>query len=139
VDPSPERPLTGQCACGGVRFEITAPFASARYCHCHRCQRRTGTVASPNARLQEAAYELLEGQELLRSWQPPDGQAKWFCSACGGHLYSRPPEGGVLYVRLGSIDGDPGIRPEYHQWVSSAASWEQLPDDGLPRYPEGGP
>jgi hypothetical protein len=136
---SPASPLTGQCACGGVRFRITAPFVSARYCHCHRCQRRTGTVASPNARLPREAYELLEGKQLLRSWQPPDGMGKWFCAGCGGQLYSANEGGDAIFVRLGTIDGDPGIRPEYHQWVSSAPTWEPIPDDGLPRYPEGGP
>ena len=39
-------------------------------------------------------------------------------------------------VRLGAVDGDPGIRPEWHQFVSSAPDWEPLPDDGLPRFPE---
>ena len=42
--------LTGGCGCGAVRFEISEPFASANYCHCTRCQRRTGTAASANGR-----------------------------------------------------------------------------------------
>ena len=33
--------LTGACGCGAVRFEVTAPFVAALYCHCTRCQRRT--------------------------------------------------------------------------------------------------
>jgi len=28
------------------------------------------------------------------------------------------------------------VRPQWHQWVSSASPWEPLPDDGLPRYDE---
>ena len=34
------------------------------------------------------------------------------------------------------IDGDPGVRPQSHQFVAYAACWEEIPDDGLPRYPE---
>ena len=41
--------LTGGCSCGAVRFEVTEPLVSARYCHCTRCQRRTGTAASASA------------------------------------------------------------------------------------------
>ena len=37
-------------------------------------------------------------------------------------------------MRLGAMDADPGIRPRWHQWVSSAPEWEPLPDDGLPRF-----
>jgi hypothetical protein len=38
-------------------------------------------------------------------------------------------------IRLGSLDGDPGIRPQWHQFVDSRAVWDELPEDGLPRYP----
>ena len=41
----------------------------------------------------------------------------------------------LVAVRLGTLDGDPGIRPHFRQFVSSAASWEPLPDDGLERHP----
>ena len=41
-----------------------------------------------------------------------------------------------LGVRLGSFDADPGVRPSFRQYVAYAASWEPIPDDGLPRFPE---
>jgi hypothetical protein len=31
------------------------------------------------------------------------------------------------------------VRPIYHQFVAYASPWEPLPDDGLPRFPEGRP
>jgi hypothetical protein len=37
-------------------------------------------------------------------------------------------------VRLGAFDGDPGVRPSFRTHVDTAAVWEPLPDDGLPRY-----
>jgi hypothetical protein len=132
--PSPESPLPGRCACGSVRFNVTAAFESARYCHCHRCQHRTGTSSAANAKLAVNAFEIAQGKEKLRRWEPDDGQAKWYCVDCGGHIFSRPPGGDHVFVRLGALDGDPGIRPQYRQWVSSAVSWETIPDDGLPRY-----
>ena len=53
-------------------------------------------------------------------------------------LFSRPPSGGEpTGVRLGAFDGDPGIRPQYRQFVEYAAAWEPIPDDRLPRHPEG--
>ena len=36
----------------------------------------------------------------------------------------------------GTFDRDPGLRPQYRQFVAYAALWEPLPDDGLPRYDE---
>jgi hypothetical protein len=42
-------------------------------------------------------------------------------------------------VRLGALDGDPEVRPMRHSYVDSRAPWDELPDDGLPRYPDAPP
>jgi hypothetical protein len=134
----PDLPLTGGCLCGAVRFEVTEPPVSAGYCHCSRCRRRTGTAASIQARIAPGSLRLLQGQELIRAYEPPDGFAKLFCSACGSALFSRPPgRDEVSSVRFGAFDDDPGIRPSYRQFVAYAAPWEPIPDDGLERFPEG--
>jgi hypothetical protein len=126
--------------CGGVRFEISEPLALAGYCHCTRCQRRTGTSHSISARLTPGSLRIVAGEDLIASFAPPDGFAKLFCTACGSALFGRHPrDPDVVSVRLGTLDGDPGVRPSYHQFVSYAAAWEPLPDDGLPRYPEARP
>jgi hypothetical protein len=132
--------LTGGCLCGGVRFEVTEPLVRASYCHCTRCQRRTGTAASAQARVAPGALRVTAGEELVRSYAPPTGFAKEFCSACGSALWSRSPDDReVVSVRLGAFDGDPGIRPAHRQFVAYAAAWEPLPDDGLPRHAESPP
>lgn len=129
--------LTGGCLCGGVRWEISEPLVSASYCHCTRCQRRTGTAASAQARVAPGSLRLVQGEELVREWVPPDGWPKAYCSSCGGALWSRSPtEEGLFSVRLGTFDTDPGIRPQWRQFVAYAAPWEPIPDDGLPSYPE---
>src|SRR6266566_3237460 len=110
--------LTGGCLCGGVRFEVTEPLVSAGYCHCKRCQRRTGTAASASARIAPGSLRVISGDELVRAWQPDDGYAKAFCSACGSALWSRhPAQHELISIRLGAFDEDPGIRPEHHQYV----------------------
>lgn len=130
-------PLTGRCLCGGVRFEVSELPVSAGYCHCTRCQRRTGTAASLSANLAPGSLRVLAGEELIRCWQPPEGWAKCFCSACGGALWSRHPEDpDRVSIRMGVFDSDPGVRPSYRQYVAYAAPWEPIPDDGLPRFPD---
>jgi hypothetical protein len=136
--PSPEHPLTGACACGAVRLAITAPFESSGYCHCTRCQRRTGGGSSVNARVATEAVAITQGEENLRAWRPEGGKPKWFCVACGGAVFSGDRErDAMLGLRLGMLDGDPGIRPHYRQWLDSAPVWDAIPDDGLERF--GGP
>jgi hypothetical protein len=128
--------LTGGCLCGGVRFELTEPPLRAGYCHCTRCQRRTGTAASPSAWTAPGSFKVLQGEDLVTVYAPPDGFEKAFCAACGSALFSRnPADHDAIGVRLGSFDEDPGVRPSWHQYVDNAAPWEPLPDDGLERYP----
>ena len=129
--------LTGGCGCGAVRFEITSPLVSSTYCHCTRCQRRTGTAASANARAEPGSFRIIAGEDHLRAWKPEGGAEKWFCGECGSALYSRVPgDPEQIGIRLGAFDGDPQIRPSAHQFVAYAAPWETIPDDGLPRHPE---
>ncbi|HWM08360.1 MAG TPA: GFA family protein [Solirubrobacteraceae bacterium] len=128
-------PMTGGCACGSVRFEVSSPFKTAGYCHCKRCQRRSGALWSENAVVDAGAVTVVAGAEAITRWQPPDGLPKSFCARCGGHVYSGDPGGdGVVGVRLGALDGDPGIRPQWRQWLESAPDWEPIPDDGLRRF-----
>jgi hypothetical protein len=137
TDPS----LTGSCLCGGVRFELTELPAAAGYCHCTRCQRRTGTAASAQARIDGSTLRLLQGEDLVQAWRHPEGGfEKLFCRECGAHLFSRNPDDHTkMSVRMGAFDGDPGVRPSWRAYVAYAAPWEPIPDDGLERLAEGKP
>ena len=76
----PQLPLTGGCLCGAVRYEVTEPLVSASYCHCTRCQRRTGTAASAQARVAPGALRIVQGEELVaRVRRRTDGWPKCFC------------------------------------------------------------
>ena len=142
ADPSEGGPeLHGGCLCGAVRFSIGAPPSQAGYCHCTRCQRRTGTAASVQAAVDGSTFRLRSGEESLRGWRHPDGGfEKFFCAQCGAHLFSRNPEApDQMAIRMSAFDVDPGIRPSYRQFVDYAAAWEPIPDDGIRRYGEGRP
>lgn len=133
-------PLTGGCLCGAVRFAVRAPFFDAGWCHCTRCQRRTGTGSSVNGLVEARHVAVLAGADAIRTWRPEGGQPKSFCGVCGAHLLSGVPGGeGRCGIRFGALDGDPGIAPRYRQWVSVAPAWDPVPDDGLVRYAEGRP
>jgi hypothetical protein len=129
-------PIPGSCLCGGVRFEVTLPFTRASHCHCSRCRKESGAFGLTNARVPRSGVRVLAGEELIRVWAPADGGAvKAFCSVCGSSLFgNRWPAGDDATVRLGSLDADPAIRPQYHSFVDSRAPWDVLPDDGLRRF-----
>jgi hypothetical protein len=131
-------PLTGGCVCGGVRFEVSEPLLGALYCHCKRCQRRTGTGVSVSALTAPGTCRTVTGEDLVRSWAPPDGGwIRSFCGECGSHLFTANPDAPeVVAIRMGALDEDPGIRPSAHQFTIYAPAWAPVPDDGLPRFAE---
>jgi hypothetical protein len=54
----------------------------------------------------------------------------------GSALFSGDPFCDLeVAVRLGALDRDPGVRPQYRQFLAFAAPWEPVPEDGLTRYP----
>jgi hypothetical protein len=127
-------PISGGCLCGGVRYEVNGRFLRASHCHCSRCRRHSGAAVCTQGRVRREDFHLLSGVELLRVYRPERGAAKVFCSVCGSSLFGGTwPEGPEVSIRLGTVDGDPGIRPQYHTFVGSKAVWDEILDD-LPRY-----
>jgi hypothetical protein len=129
-----DEPLRGSCLCGGVQFEVTSEPVAVRYCHCASCKKLSGGAGTANARVPSESIRILDGEALLRSFQPDEGSAKTFCSRCGSNLFGGGwPEAPEVSVRLSAIDTRFDRKPEAHNFVRSVAPWETLPDDGLPR------
>jgi hypothetical protein len=111
---------------------LSEPPTDAGYCHCTRCQRRTGGGSSAQARIDSRTFELVRGDDLLQAWRHPEGGfEKCFCRVCGAHLFSRNPDDPAqMSVRMGAFDGDPGVRPSWRAYVAYAVPWEPIPPTG---------
>lgn len=105
--------------------------------HCTRCQRRSGAAVGAGAKIEPGSLRVVEGEQRLSAWTPEGGHVKVFCGICGSGLLVRDRDSGeYIAVRLGAVDGDPGVRPMAHQFAAYAPVWEPIPDDGLPRFDE---
>jgi hypothetical protein len=129
---------SGSCLCGAVRFEVTEPFVTLSYCHCTSCKKLSGGVGTASGRARTGAIRVVQGEDVLRSYQPVEGTTKTFCSVCGSNLFGGGwPQFEYSSVRLSAIDTPFEERPEAHSYVRSLAPWETLPDDGLERFDVG--
>lgn len=127
----------GGCLCGAVRYTIEGKFGPVAYCHCHQCQRASGTAFAANAPVRTKYLTIATGEGLIREFESSPGKWRAFCSRCGSPLYSRldaDPE--IRRIRLGTLDADPERRPFGHFWVDSKAPWHEIADD-LPQYAKG--
>lgn len=124
----------GGCLCGAVRFEITGPFLRAGHCHCSRCRRHSGTAVCTQGRVLQEHFRLLSGEDRVRVYGDGGHAVKAFCTTCGSSLFGGTwPEGPEVSIRLGVMDGDPGIRPQAHTFVASRAPWDEIMDE-LPQH-----
>jgi hypothetical protein len=129
--------LTGGCLCGEVRFAVTQPLRGLVYCHCRRCQRRSGTAFAVGALTEPRSVTVTAGAEHVRTYAPEAGHHKHFCERCGSQLFTVDSgDGDVRAVRFGTLDDPPDLPVLGHQFVAYAAPWHPLPDDGAPRYDE---
>ena len=116
---------------------MTEALDTLRYCHCESCKKLSGGAATVNFRVPPSAIRILEGEELLQTFQPAEGSSKTFCLACGSNLFGGGwPDSPVASVRATAIDDQFDARPSEHIFVRSVAAWETLPDDGLERFDE---
>ena len=106
-----------------------------RYCHCESCKKLSGSIGTVNGRVPSNAIRILAGNELLQTFQPPEGSAKTFCRTCGSNLFGGGwPDSETTSVRASALDDPFDARPSTHLFVRSVAAWETLPDDGLERF-----
>jgi hypothetical protein len=125
----------GSCLCGTVRFEVTEDFETVVQCHCTNCKRISGGNGTVSGRVRSAAIRVLDGEDAIRTYQPPEGTAKSFCSECGSNLFGGGwPASPYTSVRLSALEGPFDRAPEAHTFVRSVAAWETLPDDGAERF-----
>ena len=127
---------TGSCHCQTVRFEISEEIWGFMHCHCETCRKIHGTVYGSSALVKREGFKVVAGEEAITAYESTPGKKRCFCSRCGTHVYAyfeaRPDN---IILRLGTIHGDPGIRPQAHIWVSHKASWYEIQDD-LPQFAE---
>jgi hypothetical protein len=121
-----------------VRLRVTGKLGPAGFCHCSQCRRANGSAFASNAPVR-AKYLEIEGRAGIREYESSPGKFRAFCARCGSPVYSRrDSEPGILRLRLGLLDGDPGRRPLAHVWVGSKAPWYEI-TDSLPRFEAGLP
>jgi hypothetical protein len=129
--------LGGSCLCGAVRFEVSGEFARFTHCHCGRCRKASGSGHGTYVVVRPARVDWLQGEEQVRRYKVPEAErfTNWFCSECGGPLPRWFEEMEMAVVPAGSLDEDPGVRPQAHIFWDSRAEWS-CDDGGLPTFAE---
>ena len=127
--------FTGGCACGAIRYEITANSLMAFHCQCRNCQRASGAGHASVLMFPRAAAKIT-GSPKFHETSADSGNItrRAFCANCGSPLLgdsSGMPE--LLIVFVGSLD-DPGrFAPQAVVFHAHAQPWDVV-DPAMPTF-----
>jgi hypothetical protein len=126
--------IDGRCLCGKAGYSITGDIGQVTHCHCAMCRKVHGAAFGTYATVQRSDFQWTSGGDLVVPYRSSEGVDRLFCRECGSTLQVRyKSEPDVLYVTMGTIEGDPGCRPEAHIFAGSIAPWYEIADD-LPQF-----
>jgi len=126
--------ITGNCLCGAVSYEISGSLKAAGHFHCSMCRKSHGAAFATWAHVNPGQFRWTSGVEFVARYESSPGKERCFCKKCGSPL-GLSDSGKITEVVLGTVDGDPGVRPGEHIFVGSKASWYEIVD-ALPQYEE---
>jgi hypothetical protein len=129
-----EHPMSikeGGCACGGVRYRLTAPPLFTHCCHCRDCQRQTGSAFAINALIETDRIEVLSGEPKQHAMPTDSGRPHDIhrCPECGTAVWSDYGRRAYLrFVRVGTLDRPEEVTPDVHIFTRSKLPWLRLPE-----------
>ena len=129
-------PIKGSCLCGGVAFEVSQPPLKYLYCHCRSCQKSSGSIHAANLAFPQDSLTWTRGEnstELFIDTEDNPGFPRCFCKKCGSPVPKLSRNRKFWVVPSGSLDTDPGMRPEANIYWAEHAKWFE-PADQIPKH-----
>ena len=120
---------TGGCACGAIRYEISAEPMVSNDCQCGDCQHTSGTGHGSYLTFPRRADVKLTGKATHWDVAGDSGNVKTrgFCPACGSPVYltfAAAPE--LFTIHAASLD-DPGrYKPQMATYTARGHSWDRV-------------
>ena len=126
--------IKGSCLCGAVQYEVTGELKNIGHCYCSMCRKSHGAAFATYAGIDAEKFQWLTGEDMVTDYISSADGGRCFCQKCGSTI-GAVENGKVTYITLGTVDGDPGVRPQGHIFVGSKAPWVEI-TDSLPQFDE---
>ncbi len=130
-------PITGQCQCGAISYELREPPLMVAACHCQACQTMATAPYSVTAVVNAKDITFKgEMKEWSRSSDSGNLNNAKFCAGCGNRVYHydpNSPEKIKLKLKSNNPSDSALYEPQVHLWVSEKQDWVVIPE-GTPQY-----
>ena len=127
---------TGGCACGAIRYEISAAPIFMNDCQCRDCQHTSGTGHGSYLTFPSRARVKLTGEATHWDMVADSGNQKTraFCPVCGSPVYmtfAAMPD--LLTVHAASLDDASRYAPQVVTYTVRGHAWDHV-DPALPTF-----
>jgi hypothetical protein len=127
---------TGGCACGAIRYEISAEPLVSIHCQCRDCQQASGTGHGSYMTFPQRADVSLTGDAKRWDLVGDSGNVKSraFCPTCGSPVYlmfSAMPE--LFTIHAASLDDPNRYTPQMVTYGVRGYGWDHI-DSALPKF-----
>lgn len=123
--------LAGGCLCGAVTYSARGRLDRVYACHCHECQKRSGSAFAILLPVPIASF-CVTGETVSVDQEEANGVVAQLhlCGRCMTRLYTiNPIWTDLVILRAGTLADTEDIRPAFHIWTGSRQPWFALPAD----------
>ncbi|WP_426407942.1 GFA family protein [Bradyrhizobium ganzhouense] len=130
-----DKPYTGGCACGAIRYSIAGEPLFSNHCQCRDCQRESGSGHGSYATFARAGVTVT-GDAKKWDMVGDSGNVKTraFCPTCGLAVYmtfAAMPD--IFTIRAASLDEPARYKPQAVTYAVRAYDWDHL-DSSLTKF-----
>jgi len=130
-----DRPISGGCLCGAVRYRATAAPLAAVKCYCADCRRTSGTGHSAHVVMPASTVEMTGAVSTYANAADSGSEiTRAFCPTCGTIVYSlNSSMPGTTHLRGSTLDDVNEFSPQFSVYACRAPSWDPVSAD-LPAF-----
>ena len=114
----PSLPLFGSFRCGQVEIRVSKPPIATSACHCHGCQKMSGSAYSLTVMIPAEGFEVTKGEPVIGGLHGPDIH-HYFCPYCMSWRFTRPAGMPFVNVRPTMFDDTGWFRPFMETFTST--------------------
>jgi hypothetical protein len=123
--------ISGGCLCGKVRYSANTTPVFVGLCHCHDCQKFTGSAFATVIGVPKSAVTITgELKSFRKLGDSGKSIARLFCPECGAPIVDEAEAApAIVMLAAGTLDDASWLRPTSQIYCASAQPWAQLGGD----------
>ncbi|MCG8434927.1 MAG: GFA family protein [Gammaproteobacteria bacterium] len=126
--------ISGRCACGAIKYTVSAEPKFTLICQCRQCQRISGSGHAAQFAV-PVEMTVIEGDVNFYEQQADSGNtvSSGFCSRCGSPMLKKTTKVPELYFfHAGTMDDPSTFKAQIVVYADAAQPWDHV-DPSIPR------